>query len=746
MNASAYSNHLPRPPGSAPLPPQQQGVGSGVGYGAAAPPLPTSRMTSQIPQGSKLATYMKGGYSNPPPPPTHLPPPPTMELKKLALSGIQEFVPSNSRNSPTPAGMAADVNGVAGAGGTAPGAAAAAGGGEAASSDAAAAAAAAAAAINAYNDGGTMYFYQGDEVMDPMTAAAAAAANGGSGAMVTPSSVMSANYTMFQGTPNFVSELRTQSNLPQTALNDGGASSSAAAAEICEIKADILKRQSICLTQADPESNPGLPREVDGFTNFCPLEAPAPSPMHKSHTFGYVTSVYKANSVKEGGGGGGGSGGGVYCVRRVQNFRLTNSKCMVLVEQWKKLAGSSNLVALRQVFTSKAFGDQSMLFVYDFYPGAETLMAKHFTQQPTFFDQFGFPTTDFASKLGSTSKFGGGMGGMGGGGGMGGFGGMGGGGGGKSSSHQLTQNGLLPESLIWTYVVQLTSALRHIHTAGLACRTLDPTKILVINRTRLLLNCCGMFDVLTFDPTASNPMAAMAHYQQEDLIALGKIVLALACNSFLAIQRENLQSSMELVTTNYSSDMRNLIMYLLTNPNRVKSVNDLMPMIGARFYVTLDESNKRIDMMECELSKEVESARLFRLLTKLCTVVDRAELNGDESWSEYGDRYMLKLFRDYVFHQVMEDGRPWLDMAHIVSCLNKFDTGVSDKICLMSRDEQNVLVVSYAELKQCLVQSYSECIQAAKPNLATAGAQSGAGGAPGGGLAAAAASYHSSNY
>ena len=61
--------------------------------------------------------------------------------------------------------------------------------------------------------------------------------------------------------------------------------------------------------------------------------------------------------------------------------------------------------------------------------------------------------------------------------------------------------------------------------AGLACRTLDPTKIIVTNNARLLLNCCGMFDVLTFDPTASNPMAAMAHYQQEDLIALGKIVL-----------------------------------------------------------------------------------------------------------------------------------------------------------------------------------------------------------------------------
>ena len=32
--------------------------------------------------------------------------------------------------------------------------------------------------------------------------------------------------------------------------------------------------------------------------------------------------------------------------------------------------------------------------------------------------------------------------------------------------------------------------------------------------------------------------------------------------------------------------------------------------------------------------------------------MDRADLNGDASWSEYGDRYMLKLFRDYIFHQV----------------------------------------------------------------------------------------------
>ena len=43
----------------------------------------------------------------------------------------------------------------------------------------------------------------------------------------------------------------------------------------------------------------------------------------------------------------------------------------------------------------------------------------------------------------------------------------------------------------------------------------------------------------------------------------------------------------------------------------------------------------------------------------------------DPSWSETGDRYLLKLFRDYLFHQVAESGVPWVDLAHIVACLNK---------------------------------------------------------------------------
>ena len=59
--------------------------------------------------------------------------------------------------------------------------------------------------------------------------------------------------------------------------------------------------------------------------------------------------------------------------------------------------------------------------------------------------------------------------------------------------------------------------------AGLACRTLDPTKILVLGRCRLLLNCSGIFDVLTYDPNSANPMAAMSVYQQVHVMMFPKI-------------------------------------------------------------------------------------------------------------------------------------------------------------------------------------------------------------------------------
>lgn len=439
------------------------------------------------------------------------------------------------------------------------------------------------------------------------------------------------------------------------------------------LRMDILQKNALTLAQPDIVRFGDLPDEVDNYHELCPLE-----PIHKpaSTILGYQTSTYKATSIKS---------GTRYCLRRIHDFRLANTKCMMLVDTWKRLS-HTNLVQLREVFTTKAFGDNSMVFVYDYHPGSETLLTKHFsaTELNGYTDPFSSDPN--APRPYSHTK---------------------------NTILRQQHSSMLAESVIWSYIIQLTAALRVVHANGLAYRCLDPTKVLLTSQTRLRLSCVAIPDVVTFDGNSANPLSLIPHYQQEDLIALGKLVLALACRSLLAVHRDNMQASLELVARSYSADLRNLILYLLSNQAR-RSVTDLMPMIGARFYTQLDAAQLRSDVLENELAKELENGRLFKLLVKLGTINERPDLNMEPTWAETGDRYMLKLFRDYVFHQVAADGRPWLDMAHVVSCLNKLDSGSQDKVCLMSRDEQSILVVSYAELRQCLETSFGEIVQSTK--------------------------------
>lgn len=125
-------------------------------------------------------------------------------------------------------------------------------------------------------------------------------------------------------------------------------------------------------------------------------------------------------------------------------------------------------------------------------------------------------------------------------------------------------------------------------------------------------------------------------------------------------------------------------------------------------FAQLDLTSQRYDILEAELAKEVDNSRLFRMLVKLGSINERSEHQLDTQWSETGDRYLLKLFRDYLFHQISEDGRPWLDIGHVVCTLNKLEVGSHEKVCLVSRDEQNVLIVSYAELKKCFDAAFNE--------------------------------------
>ncbi|KAL4660157.1 PAB-dependent poly(A)-specific ribonuclease subunit PAN3 isoform X1 [Arapaima gigas] len=479
--------------------------------------------------------------------------------------------------------------------------------------------------------GGTTYFYT-DNTPSPMTG------------LVFPT------FHIYPQTPPHVAYMQPKANAPSFFMAD-------------ELQRSMMHN----LYPTD------VPTEVDNYHSLFPLEPlPPPNRLQKNSNFSYITSCYKAVNSKD---------DLPYCLRRIHGFRLVNTKCMMLVDMWKKIQ-HSNCVTLREVFTTKAFGDHSLVFSYDFHAGAETMFSRHFND----------PTTDsYFTKRKWVGQ--------------------------HEPPPPRQHAGLLPESLIWAYIVQLSSALRTIHTAGLACRVMDPTKILITGKTRLRVNCVGVFDVLTFDTNQTNPLTLMPQFQQADLISLGKVVLALACNTLAGIQRENLQKAMELVSINYSSDLKNLILYLLTEQSRLRSVNDIMPMIGARFYTQLDASQMRNDVIEEDLAKEVQNGRLFRLLAKLGTINERPEFQKDPTWSETGDRYLLKLFRDHLFHQVSETGSPWIDLSHIVSCLNKLDAGVPEKISLVSRDEKSVLVVTYSDLKRCFDSTFQELLAASNGQL-----------------------------
>ncbi|XP_047739940.1 PAN2-PAN3 deadenylation complex subunit pan3-like [Hyalella azteca] len=99
------------------------------------------------------------------------------------------------------------------------------------------------------------------------------------------------------------------------------------------------------MAQLPPDQCPDLPREVDFYHELVPLDNP--QVQLKSNIFGYVTSVYKATHCKS---------GIQYCLYRIHSYRLNNVKVTQIVDMWKKLQ-HSGLVQLREVFTTKVFGD-----------------------------------------------------------------------------------------------------------------------------------------------------------------------------------------------------------------------------------------------------------------------------------------------------------------------------------------------------------------------------------------------------
>jgi PAB-dependent poly(A)-specific ribonuclease subunit 3 len=234
----------------------------------------------------------------------------------------------------------------------------------------------------------------------------------------------------------------------------------------------------------------------------------------------------------------------------------------------------------------------AIVFVYDYHPNSVTLYEHHFSPKPPVMSRNGT---------------------------------------------YRPQNTQIDERTLWSYIVQIANGIKAVHSAGLAVRTIDASKILVTGKNRLRLNCCSILDVIQYgqDPT-------IAQLQQDDLFDFGRLVVALACSSPNAVQ--NLPRSLDHITRVFSADVRSVVLYLLSKSGPNKTIDELLTIAGPHLLEQFNASMKFVlcllvcyakpsdcvwtsygDLLEGELMRELENGRLVRLLCKIGFINERPE-------------------------------------------------------------------------------------------------------------------------
>lgn len=413
------------------------------------------------------------------------------------------------------------------------------------------------------------------------------------------------------------------------------------------LRQQLMKRNDATVATTASVKETGLPEEVHVYHSLYRMED------KPGKVLDHSSWVYKAMCR---------TNGKYYTMVRIEGFRLVNERAMNIVKQWRKIKHAS-IVSIREAFTTRAFGDSSLVFVYDYHPCSITLYEAYFSPQAQVLLQARFQAAGI--------------------------------------------NGMpVPETTLWSFITQLASALRTIHSAGLSARTIEPTKIIMTSKNRLRINCAGLVDVLQFDTTTQQQRVM---HQQEDLLGFGQLIVSLACNAPPSqVAASSAMPSFEYMSRFYSPDLKNVAYYLLGKPSLSKSIDEVFALIGPRVLHELNSSQYYTDTLEANLGQELENGRLVKLMSKLNFINERPEFEKDPRWQEAGDRYMIKLFRDYIFHQVDEMGVPVVDMGHVIACINKLDAGVDENIMLTSRDNQTTILVTYKELKSCIASAFNE--------------------------------------
>lgn len=353
------------------------------------------------------------------------------------------------------------------------------------------------------------------------------------------------------------------------------------------------------------------------------------------------SSVYKGVSNVD---------GNVYALRKIEDFKIINETPFRTIKRWHGLQ-SANIVKIQDAFTTVAFGSPSLVVAYDYYPNASTLLEQHVNR-----------------RLGGRLE-------------------------------------PLTEDILWLYLTQLVNAVRTVHKKKLAARSsLDLSKI-IVTTNRIRLAAIGMSDILNWEADDAEIARVglptyMENLQQEDIRNMARLMVDLTTVMNPVVQNDIFKLKSSGLSTDFVAAVQDL-----SNTDDLESY--IRKHLAIRLLDVVDMLEDLNDYLESQLSTELENARLVRLMTKINFIVDRPEWDNEATaaaagWTENGPKYLLKLFRDFVFFQTDEMGKPVTDLSRVLVTLNKLDAGIDEKFLLVSRDEKTCIVVSYKEIRDLL--------------------------------------------
>lgn len=418
------------------------------------------------------------------------------------------------------------------------------------------------------------------------------------------------------------------------------------------IREDLTKK-NLSILQVFPPSGKVIPSIVQDYFNLVPLN-------FNNNDFLNKTTLFKVFSNYD---------GKAYVLKRLPNIdkSMNPNKISKIYQIWSKV-NCTNLIKFRDIFQTTKFGDLSICLIFDYYPNSLSLYDYHFVNFPK------FPITN---------------------------------------------------NYLWIYLVQLTNVINSIHSQNLSIGdTLNWRKVLITGDPgRIKLSHCNFVDLLFNDDTdavASSSGSTIERQQQLDYKYLGQLLFDLSIN----IENSNNNTTpkehrVDEITPQSIDDMRHIddkfkdiLKYLLSDScDSKKNVHDLTSHFYDKMFMVLESSQTYTEYMESVLSRELENGRLFRLINKLNCIFGRIESRIDINWSESGTKFPIILFYDYVFHQVDSNGKPKMDLTHVLRCLNKLDAGIQEKLMLVTPDELNCIIISYKELKDLIESTFRSITQ-----------------------------------